>query len=107
MFFRVTAVRPTLFFAARLREAPPAARFVRRAGGAAGRARLAVADGFAGFAPLGTPGPLLSDDRADCCTSVNRNWSPSELYAQISATGICRSAHSRFAVSMLETGMYR
>ena len=38
------------------------------------------------------------------CTSVNRIWSPNALYAQISATGIWRSAAMRRAVSMLDAG---
>ena len=107
MFFRLLAARPTLFFPTGLRDVPPAARLVPRADGPLDRARVEVADRFTDFAAFDTAGPLLSDDRPERCTSVKRIWSPSELYAQISATGMCRSVHSRFAVSMLEAGMYR
>ena len=109
-FFRVLAARATLFFPAGLRrEAPPVAadRLAGRADGRLDRVRLGVADRFASFVTLGTARLLPSGDRTDRCMSVNRIWSPNELYAQISATGMCRSVHRRFAVSMLEAGMYR
>ena len=41
---------------------------------------------------------------SDRWTSVNRTWSPSQLYAQISATESCSPTQRRFAVSTLETG---
>ena len=87
--------RATGFFPTALRLFPAAFRPARSRLEEARRFVCVAVPDSAGARPLPTP---------DRWTSVNNIWSPSELYAQISATEIRRAAHRRFAVSTLETG---